>query len=224
MSDTNNQPASAPVITNVTVVVKMKLVDELSTGGTAIARSALSKESARRIRISLNKSHLLVSRALLRADSLLIRFLVSQSLTEFCWAWKQSRDFKAIEQAFKRIAGMDEESRIFGSGFTSALAASDTMRVIDSLPIYGREPIDGPHELFSFTTPLFTPSNILGWREGVAGEPLPPPPPRPAQTPAIAVQAPDPFLTSFYKQARELLDGETFAALEELSGKEPANV
>jgi hypothetical protein len=214
---------SAPVITNIAVTVKLKLVDELSTGGTAVARSALSKEGERRIRISLNRVHLLVSKALLRADSLLIRFLVSLSLTEFCWAWRQSNDFRAVERALKQIAGMDEESKIFGTGFTSALAASDTLRVIDSLPIFGRSDEVGPFKLFDFTAPLSTPSNILGWREGVAGSPLPPQQPQPKAVVAPQPVVIDPFLASFHKHAGELLDSETFEALTELAKGEPAN-
>ena len=231
MSDkTNKQPplaaaTSVPVITNVMVTVKLKLVDELATGGTALAKSALSKEGGRRIRISLNRSHLLVSKSLLRSDSLLIRFLVAQSLTEFCWAWRQSNDFRSVERALKWIAGMDEESKIFGTGFTSALAASDALRIIDSLPVFGRSGEAGPFELFAFTAPLATPSNILGWREGVAGEPLPPQPPKPkAVVGPEPVAVIDPFLASFHKHAGELLDAETFEALSALAKGEPADV
>jgi hypothetical protein len=217
-SRTTAAETSAPVITNISVTVKLKLVEELSTGGTAVARSALSEEGERRIRISLNRVHLLVSKSLLRADSLLIRFLVALSLTEFCWAWRQSNDFRAVERALKEIAGMDEDSKIFGSGFTSALAASDPLRVIDSLPIFGREPKEGPHELFSFRAPLATPSNILGWREGAVGEPLPPKPKAVVAPQPVVI---DPFLASFHKHASELLDSETFEALTELAGGKP---
>ena len=213
--------AGTPVISLVNVVVKLKLVDELVAGGTAIAKSALSKEGGRRIRISLNKSHLLVSKSLLRADALTVRFLVALSLTEFTWAWGRSHDGKATERALKQLAGLEVENKVFGSGFASALAGSESLRVVDGLPVFGRNGADGPFELFSFTAPLASPSGIAGWREGEPGEPLPPKPPKPIMQEPVAVAPPtaaaDPFLLAFHQQARELLDAGTFEALTDLA-------
>ena len=117
----------------------------------------------------MNRSHLLISKSLQRADSLLIRFLVALSLTEFCWAWRQSNDFRAVERALKQIAGMDAESKVFGSGFVSKLAASDAARH-RRIAVFGRGGEAGPFALFSFQAPLSTPSTILGWREGVVDD------------------------------------------------------
>ena len=54
---------------------------------TASARSGICADGSRGIRVWLCPAHLLVSRALHRADNLTIRFLTALALVEFCAFW-----------------------------------------------------------------------------------------------------------------------------------------
>ena len=138
------------------------MVDELNRGGTAVARSA-QKDGARTIRIDLNRGHVLVSRALHRADSLTIRFFAGLSLVEFCGYWERSRDGKATHKALLELCGCRPEQRLFGSGLASQLAASPALQTIDKLPIFGLGNESGPFPLFALDAKLRTPSDVAGW-------------------------------------------------------------
>ena len=148
------------------VAVVLCMVDELNRGGTAVARSA-QKDGARTIRIDLNRGHVLVAKALHRADSVTIRFFAGLSLVEFCGYWERSRDGKATHKAFLELCGCRPEQRLFGSGLASQLAASPALQTIDNLPIFGVRNESGPWSLFTLTAQLRTPSDIAGWCENL---------------------------------------------------------
>jgi hypothetical protein len=203
------------------VSLRLELIAEYH-GATAVAKSARI-DGRRVVRIGLCKDHLLVSKALARADTLTIRFLISLSLTEFCLFWSSARDGAVIRNELKKIAGFAPGDQAWGSAFASRLAISEPMRVIDSLPIYGKSPEAGPFELFSLEVPQRSPSDITNWRfkngQAETVKPLLPRPPKQKQEPAsvVAVAVPDPFLASFHATAKEILDEATFRSLEELS-------
>jgi hypothetical protein len=118
-------------------------------GATAVARSGLNPDGSRGIRIWLNPEHLMISRSLSRSDSLTIRFLVALSLTEYCDFWRSSSDGRAVKRALIRLAGIERGEHPYGSGFASRLAACEALRVVDSLPIFAKNPPVGPFDLFS---------------------------------------------------------------------------
>jgi hypothetical protein len=216
MSEKTNNQASFGLLT---ICTTLELIGE-HNGATAIARSALV-DGKRTIRIGLCQEHLIVSRALQRADNLAIRFLIALSLVEFCSFWGTSRDGAAVRNELKRLAGYSPGDQAWGTAFASRLAVCEPMRVIDGFPLFGREPQCGPFTLLELDLPMRSPSDITNWRakNGTVEvlKPIPPKPPRTSQEPAALVQAPDPFFEAFHRQARELLDSETFAALEDLS-------
>ena len=148
------------------VDVVLCLVDELTRGGTAVARSA-QKDGARTIRIDLNRGHVLVAKALHRADSLIIRFFAGLALVEFCGYWERSRDGKATHKALLELCGCRPEQRLFGSGLASQLAASPALQTIDNLPIFGVRNESGPWSLFTLTAQLRVPSDVAGWCENL---------------------------------------------------------
>lgn len=71
-------------------------------GATAVARSGLNPDGSRGIRVWLNPEHLIVSRALHRSDSLIVRFLIGTALVEYCDFWRSSADGRAVYRALKR--------------------------------------------------------------------------------------------------------------------------
>jgi hypothetical protein len=140
MSDeTDNRPAVSYGLLH--VVINLTLIGS-HNGATAVARSCLV-EGQRVVRVGLCQDHLLVNRALARADTLSIRFLVSLSLVEFVQFWGGSRDGAAVRNALKKIAGFSPGDQAWGSQFASKLAITEKMKVIDTMPIFGRSPSPG---------------------------------------------------------------------------------
>jgi hypothetical protein len=215
--------STAPgVIGLVSVHVTLELI-EVHNGATAVAHSYMERDGRRMIRVGLCKSHLLVSKALARADTLAIRFLVALSLVEFCLFWNASTDGRGVTRALRQLAGYTPQERSWGSGFASRLAISEAMRVVDVLPIFGAKPTDGKHSLFEFKALLRSPSDIRNWcRRNGETEVLEPLPPKAKKAPAKPDEPPprspqQQFYQEFYAVAREALDASTFNALEELT-------
>jgi hypothetical protein len=134
----NNQPDSLPSFGLLTVRITLELIGE-HDGATAIARSALV-EGKRTIRVGLYQEHLIVSKALARADALTVRFLIALSLVEFCAFWYAARDGASVRNELKRLSGFAAGDRAFGTAFASGLAISELMRAVDTLSIFGRSP------------------------------------------------------------------------------------
>lgn len=227
-TDKNQLPTTntQPQIGLLTIRATLELID-FHNGATAIAHSTL-RDDQRVIRIRLCTGHLIVSKSLARADVLIVRFLVSLALTEFCTFWTRASDGRAIGKELRKLAAYEPGENAWGSGFASRLALCEQLRGIDSLPIFGRTPQSGPFELFTLEATQQSPSDIGNWRmRGGQTETVKPVPPKKKPAPMLAGRPPmlaepavDPFLTSFYARARELLDGETFAALETLCREE----
>ena len=229
MSETNKP--SLPVFGLLPIAFTLELVGE-HNGATAIARSALV-DGRRTIRIGLCQEHLIVSRALSRSDSVVLRFLIALSLVEFCLFWGDTRDGASVRNELKRLGGFTPGSQAWGTSFASGLAISEPMRVVDTLPIFGRSPEAGPFPLLEFEAPMRSPSDIRNWqaRNGQAEvlKPLPPKAPKTVNvssedTVIAPAASPDPFLTAFHRAAKEMLSAEDFAVLEELAKGGPADV
>jgi hypothetical protein len=210
------------VIGLIPVHVTLELI-EVHNGATAIARSYMERDGRRIIRVGLCKSHLLISKALARADTLFVRFLVALSLVEFCLFWANATDGRGITRALRHMAGYGPQERSWGSGFASRLAVSEPMRVLDTLPIFGPTPTDGRHLLFELKARLRSPSDIRNWqlRNGSTEEvaPLPPKakkqPARPSEPAPVSPK--QQFLEVFHVVAREALDASTFSSLTDLA-------
>jgi hypothetical protein len=215
MSEINKQ--SLPIFGLLTVRVSLALIDS-HRGATAVANSVLL-DGKRTIRVGLCQEHLLVSRALQRADNLTVRFLAGLALVEFCLFWGDTRDGASVRNELKRLAGFTAGDRAWGSSFASGLAISEPMRVVDTLPIFGRTPEPGPHGLFGVEVAQRSPSDIRNWATNGQAEvlqPLPPKAPKTIQPPTV-VQAPDPFFETFHQRAKDLLSPEDFGVLEEMA-------
>jgi hypothetical protein len=139
------------------VRITLELIDPPACSATAIARSDRERDDGTRlIRVGLRPAHLLVQRALHRADTLHLRFLVGLSLVEYCLFWWNTHDGKGVADTLHQAAGYTPNENAWGSGFASRLAISPLL-----LPIEGRSPSDIPR---------------LRTREGSepeAGEPIP---------------------------------------------------
>jgi hypothetical protein len=201
------------------IFTTLELIGSHNNGATALARSCLV-DGRRTVRVELYQDHLLVSRALLRADTLTIRFLIALSLVEFCAFWSGSRDGSAVRNELKKIAGFTPGDQAWGSAFASRLSIALPMRVVDDLPIFSRDPKTGDSfKLFSFEAAQRVPSDITNWRAKDGHEevvrPLPPKPRKPALAASIAT--PDPFLSAFYERAKEVLTIDEFAAITDLA-------
>ena len=158
-------PSFKNQISRQTIAVLLVAVDTLTHGGTAVANSALQNDSRRIIRIDLNRGNLLVDRALRRTDALTLRFLTCLALVEFCTFWGgQSNDGKATTRAIRKIADLEKGAPAWGTGFASKLAASEELRSLDKLPIFGTKSSAGPFELFTFEANLRSPSDVAGWQ------------------------------------------------------------
>ena len=183
----------------------------------------MERDGRRIIRVGLCKSHLLVSKALARADTMSIRFLVALSLVEFCLFWASATDGRGITRALRHMAGYGPQERSWGSGFASRLAVSEPMRSLDTLPIFGPTAADGRHLLFELKAELRSPSDIRNWqlRNGATEDvgPLPPKPKKqPARPSEPAPASPQQqFYEAFHLVAREALDQATFSSLTELA-------
>lgn len=209
------------------VHVALQLQDAAG-GATGSARSGLCADGRRGIRIWLAPAHLLVSRALHRADALTIRFLVGLALVEFCAFWVGTRDGAAVTRAFKRLAGIPPGQQAWGSGFASRLACSEPLRVVDTLPIFSRSPQTGSFDLFTLTIEGRTPSDVPNWRlRDDEAEDVRPIPPKskvkpPMVAPAVVVPVPDPFLGTFHDRAKELLSADDYNLIVEMTKEEVA--
>jgi len=224
VSDSFSVPeVTAPaVIGLIPVHVTLELF-EVHNGATAIAHSYMERDGRRIIRVGLCKSHLLVSKALARADTMSIRFLVALSLVEFCLVWANATDGRGITRALRRMAGYGPQERSWGSGFASRLAVSEPMRSLDALPIFGPTPAEGRHLLFEFKAQLRSPSDIRNWRlrNGATEEVSPLPrklKKQPARPPEPALASPQQqFLEAFHAVAQGALDASTFSSLTDLA-------
>jgi hypothetical protein len=185
------------------------------------------------IRVGLCSRHLLVDRALHRADTVTIKFLIGLSLIEYIVFWWRTHDGQGVTKALREAAGYAPDERAWGSAFASRLAISDFLRSVDQLPIFGANPQSGPHKLGELKAVLSHPSDIPRWRlEAPGGEPV-----RSKAkavtgatcrksrdgraTAAAAPPAPAPRVPSFAETflgcARETLDTATVTALTELT-------
>jgi hypothetical protein len=194
-------------------------------GGTAVARSGIHENGARGINIWLSQDHLLTNRALSRADSLLIRFLVALALVEFCSFWSGTRDGAATRRALKRLAGIPPHEEAWVSGFASRLAASEAMRVVDNLPIFAKMPQTGPFDLFVLPIEARSPSDIRNWqvRDGATEAMRPIPAAIKVKPPPMAeLPVPDPFLSAFHDRAKQLLGTDDYNMIVEMTKEEVA--
>jgi hypothetical protein len=219
-----------PLVALRPVRVTLELIDASHTGATAVAHSGLDQEDgARLIRVGLCGTHILVNRALHRADTFAIRFLIGIALVEYSLFWWHSSDGKGVTDALRQAAGYAPDQNAWGSGFASRLASSDFLRPVDQLPIFGASPKAGPHQIGEFKAVLRHPSDILRWRSSNAspeGERIPTKKPKPSHgvvppgplTTSGAAPSPAPsFAETFLQCARETLDTATLAALTDLT-------
>jgi hypothetical protein len=225
MPETNN---SLPIFGLLPVHLVLELIDS-HRGATAVANSVLL-DGKRTIAVRLCSGHLLVSKALARADALTIRFLIALSLVEFCLFWSSARDGASVRNELKRLAGFTPGSQAWGTSFASGLAISEPLRIIDTLPIFGRTPESGPFTLFEFSAAMRSPSDVTNWaRNGQeVVRPIPPKPPKTVHVssgdtiiaPAVT---PNLFLVEFHRRAQELLSKEDYSVLEELAKGAPTD-
>jgi hypothetical protein len=226
----------------------LELIDPPASSATAIARSDLSPDDgARLIRVGLRPAHLLVKRALHRADTLHLRFLVGISLVEYSLFWWRATDGKGVTDALRQAAGYVPGENSWGSAFASRLAISELLLPIDRLPIFDPSPQAGPHILGTIKIVGRSPSDIPRWRirpddEPEAGEPIPKRSPkvaaistfpdyqirsgnpvRASASPSGTLAEPVPVTTPSFAErfcacAEQMLDPSTYQALIELTG------
>lgn len=145
------------------VLITLRLVPELPRGEPVQIRSALGKNGERVIQLSLNASHLMVSRSLKRADTLVVRFLLCLALAEYTGFWANRRDGRAVKAALVQAAGIQPERG--GIALASRLAATEFLRALDVIPIFGPAPSDQTHQLVTLRgVPLLAVSDIPNWR------------------------------------------------------------
>jgi hypothetical protein len=181
------------------------------------------QNGTRLIRVGLCSRHLLVDRALRRADTSTIKFLIGSALTEYALYWWRASDGKGVTDALREIAGYSLDENAWGSGFASRMGNSDLLRPVDQLPIFGPSPKAGPHLIGEFKAVTRHPSDIPRWRLGTAeGEPVkrkPKAKPAPKTVRAEAT-APPPvpsFAETFLTCSKEVLDVGTLTTLTELT-------
>ena len=119
-----SDPGNLPIFGLLSVRVTLELIGE-HNGATAIAHSALDPGGQRIIRSGLCANHLLVNRALQRADTVSIRFFVALALVEFCQFWANSRDGASVCRELRKLAGYQSHENAWGSGVASRLSVSD---------------------------------------------------------------------------------------------------
>ena len=219
---------SEPLFALRSVRVTLELIDASHGGSTAIAHSRLDQQDdTRLIRIGLGTTHLLVNRALHRADTFAIRFLVGLALVEYSLFWWHASDGKGVTDALRSLAGYSPLENAWGSGFASRLAISDFLRPVERAPIFGANPKAGPHLIGELKAVTRHPSDIPRWRSSaLSGERIPKKPKQsraenvlpsgPITTPAQPSPIPS-FSEVFVQCAREILDTATLAALIELT-------
>jgi hypothetical protein len=201
------------------VRLTLELIDATHGGATAIAHSALDQQDGTRlIRVGLCSTHILVNRALRRADTVTIKFLIGLSLVEYTLYWFRASDGKGVNDALREAAGYALDENVWGSGFASRLAISSLLRSIDALPIFGASPKAGPHIIGELRTVLRHPSDIPRWRFGAPdGQPVSKKAKaRPMPHAEKAEKAPS-FSEVFLECSREVLDTATIATLTDLT-------
>jgi hypothetical protein len=215
---------SEPIFAMRSVRATLELIDASHGGATAIAHSALEEETATRIiRVGLCSRHLLVDRALRRADTSTIKFLIGLSLVEYCLFWWHASDGKGVTDALREIAGYSLDENAWGSGIASRLAISEFLRPVDQLPIFGASPKTGPHLIGELKAVTRHPSDIPRWRLGAAaGEPLKRKPKAKPTPEAVRAEATAPppvpsFAETFLTCSKEVLDVGTLTTLTELT-------
>jgi hypothetical protein len=156
--------ASRVVIATTNVQVRLLPIPALTDGAAVVARSMLDPDESRVIVINLNRGHVLVTRALARADSLLIRHLCAQGLSDFCRWFDDKRDGHAITGAIRSLCGIPRNAMLSQSAFSTRLATCEAFRTLDKIPIYGPRAKEGPFALFRFTVALRDPSDIPNWQ------------------------------------------------------------
>jgi hypothetical protein len=164
-----NRPPPKPVALY-TVVVTLCVVPELPKGEVVRIRSKLGEAGERVIELSLNSGHILVSRSLKRADTLLVRFLLCMALAEYVGFWRGRHDGQILKEAITTAAGIEPEN-FWGLTLASKLAGSELLRSLDSTLVFGPAPSEEVFELFKLTVQLREYSDIPNWRpkrEGVA--------------------------------------------------------
>jgi hypothetical protein len=154
--------SAVAVISQMEVHVRILAVASIPDGAAVVARSALLDES-RSIVVNLNRTHVLTARALGRADSLLVRYLCAQAITEFCLWFNDKADGRAITRAIRSLCDIPPDAMLSQSAFATRLAISEEFRALDKLPIYGPTPKDELFTLFRFTAALRSPSDIPNW-------------------------------------------------------------
>ncbi len=139
----DSKPSKPPVrvtISKQDIHVSLLMVQSITEGAAIVARSMLSPDGGSRcIVINLNRKHALVSKALSRADALLVRYLCAQSLSDFSVWFKDRSDGRAITRSLREICAVPKNSNSWGSSFVARLAACEALRAIDQLRIYGRK-------------------------------------------------------------------------------------
>jgi hypothetical protein len=114
----------------------------------------------------LNASHLIVSRALKRVDTVIVKFLLSLALAEYVgfWRGKARHDGGALREAIIRLAAIEPEA-FWGITLASKLCASELFRALDTLPVFGPSPSQEPHTLFTLpAVRLRERSELPNWR------------------------------------------------------------
>ena len=148
------------------VVVTLRLAGELPNGEPVRVRSVLGSGGERLIQLWLNAGHLIVSRSLARADTLLIKFLLCLALAEYVGFWQRKAryDGGALREAIIRLAAIEPEN-FWGISLASRLCASELLRSLDTLPIFGPSPSQEPYTLFALpAVRLRERSELPTWR------------------------------------------------------------
>jgi hypothetical protein len=226
----NGEPPAATVGL-IVVRVTLELSDMPPSGAPSIVYGCIGKDDRREIRIKLSGNHLLVSKALLRADTLTIKFLIGLALSEFRAIWNKKDDGRATYLALRELAGCGPSLRLSSSALASRLGISEPMRSVDTTPIFGRNPSLDRHELFVFKGAFRSPSDVSKWRPR-GPEDIQPLTPKPLLEPTSEPSGPPQptaeqrFHSAFYAIAREMLDGPTVEVLEQFTRErmEVANV
>jgi hypothetical protein len=153
------------------VSVTVQVVGELPNGEPVRVRSVLGATGERIIGLWLNAGHIVVSRSLTRADSVLIKFLLCLALSEYIGFWKvrARHDGGALSHAIIRLAAIKSES-YWGLSLGSKLCASELFRSLDVLPIFGPAPSQETHTLFTLSAvQLRQRSDLPNWRARTEG-------------------------------------------------------
>jgi hypothetical protein len=148
------------------IVVTLRLAGELPNAEPVRVRSVLGKGGERIIQLWLNAGHLVVSRSLTRADTLIIKFLLCLALAEYIgfWRGRARHDGGALREAIIQQAAIEPEN-FWGISLASRLCASELLRSLDTLPIFGPSPSQDSHTLFTLpAVRLRERSELPNWR------------------------------------------------------------